>query len=127
MGRFLQPIEGEDTASVQVRFANGVMGEIFTSWAANRPYGTHHVHVIGERGEIFGSDNTLYHLPHGFKTPAERILPEVESFTAQIGHFADCIRTGQRPPHGPEEGREVLRIILKATENADGWQKSAVA
>jgi predicted dehydrogenase len=127
MGRFQQPIEGDDTASVQVRFANGVMGEVFTSWAMNRPYGTHEVHVVGDLGEIFGTGNLLYQLPNGFKTPAERVLPEVASFTAQIERFADCIRNGLRPPHGPEEGREVLRIILKATESADGWQKTAWA
>jgi predicted dehydrogenase len=125
MGRFQQPLEGEDTASVQVRFANGVMGEVFTSWAMSRPYGTHDVHVVGDLGEIFGTGNLLYQLPRGFKTPAERVLPEEATFTAQMKHFADCIRDGARPPHGPEEGREVLRIILKATENADGWQKTA--
>jgi predicted dehydrogenase len=125
MGRFEQPIEGEDTASVQVRFANGVIGEIFTSWAMPKPYGTHDLHVIGDKGEVFGTGSTLYHLPRGFKTPAEKVLPEVDTFTAQIDCFADCIRKGTRPPHGPEEGREVLRIILEASQNADGWQKRA--
>lgn len=42
----------------------------------------------------------------------------------QMGHFADCILKGARPPHGPEEGRDVLRIILQAAENAEGWQKT---
>jgi predicted dehydrogenase len=125
MGRFAQPIEGEDTASVQVRFSNGVIGEIFTSWALNRPYGTHDLHVIGELGEIFGSGSQLYHLPRGFKTPSEKILREADTFADQISHFADCILKGAKVPHGPEEGREVLKIILKASENADGWQKTA--
>lgn len=125
MGRYLQPIEGEDTASVQVRFRNGVIGEILTSWAMNRPYGTHHLHVVGELGEIFGTDNQLYHLPHGFTTPAEKTLPQVETFHEQMKCFADCILKGEKPPHGPEEGREVLRIILEAAQSAEGWQSSA--
>ncbi|HTL31089.1 MAG TPA: Gfo/Idh/MocA family oxidoreductase, partial [Tepidisphaeraceae bacterium] len=50
MGRFVQKIEGEDTASVQVRFENGVIGEILTSWAFPLPYGTHHIHIMGEKG-----------------------------------------------------------------------------
>lgn len=124
MGRFEQQIEGEDTASVQVRFANGVMGEIFTSWALTRPYGTHDLHVVGDRGEIFGTGNLLYHLPRGFKTPAETVLREADTFGDQISCFADCILQGTRPPHGPEEGREVLQIILKAAESAEGWQKT---
>jgi len=125
MGRFEMEIEGEDTASVQVRFANGVIGEIFTSWAMPLPYGTHDLHVIADKGQVFGTGNKLYHLPRGEKTPTEKILPEVDTFAAQIECFADCILKGTRPPHGPEEGRQVLRIILEASCSADGWQKTA--
>jgi predicted dehydrogenase len=126
MGRFQLELEGEDSASVQVRFTNGIVGEVFTSWAFSRPYGTHDIHVIGDRGELFGGgSNVFYHLPLGFKTPSEKILPEVDTFAAQMGRFADCILNGTRPPHGVEEGREVLRIILKAAESAEGWQKTA--
>jgi len=125
MGRFEQLIEGEDTASVQVRFANGVIGEIFTSWAFSRPYGTHDLHVIGDLGEIFGTGSQLYYLPRGFKTPSEKILREVDTFSDQMSHFADCLLKEAKVPHGPEEGREVLKIILKASENAEGWQKTA--
>jgi predicted dehydrogenase len=124
MARFSLEIEGEDTASVQVRFTNGVIGEILTSWAMNRPYGTHEVHAVGELGEIFGTGNLIYHLPRGFKTPSEKVLREADTFTDQMGRFADCILNGASVPHGPEEGREVLRIILKASENAEGWQKT---
>ena len=125
MARFAQEIEGEDTASVQVRFTNGVIGEIFTSWAMNRPHGTHDLHVIGDRGEVFGTGNKVYHLPTGEKTPSEKVLKEIDTFQAQMGHFADCILKGVPPPHGPEEGRQVLQIILKATESAEGWQETA--
>ena len=125
MGRFRMQLEGEDTASVQVRFANGIIGEIFTSWAMPRPHGTHDLHIIGEKGEVFGTGSRVYHLPTGEKTPTEKTLPEVHTFSAQIGCFADCIREGKRPPHGPEEGREVLRVILKAAESAEGWQSGA--
>ena len=60
-----------------------------------------------------------------YTVPAERNLPEVDTFVAQISRFADCIRDGVKPPHGPEEGRQVLRIILEASKNADGWQASS--
>jgi len=125
MGRFVQPIEGEDTASVQVRFANGAIGEILTSWAFALPHGTHHIHVVGEKGQIFGSDNTLYHLPRGFSEPAKRTFQSVDTFEAEIGHFADCLREGKRPIHSVEEGRAVLELILKASETADGWQNNS--
>ena len=125
MSRFHMHIEGEDTASVQVRFQNGVLGEIFTSWAMPLPYGTHKLHLVGDRGELFGSSNILYYRPLGFAEPAERVLPAVEStFTEEIGHFADCLQSGSRPLHGAEEGRAVLELILKATESAAGWQQA---
>lgn len=126
MGRFVQAIEGEDTASVQVRFANGAIGEVLTSWAFPLPHGTHHIHVMGEKGQIFGSDNTLYHLPHGTKEPTKREFDNVDTFEAEIGHFADCLIEGKRPIHSVDEGRAVLELILNAYQGGEGWQKSAL-
>jgi predicted dehydrogenase len=122
MSRFVQEIEGEDTAAVQIRFANGIIGEILTSWAFALPHGTHQIHVFGEKGQLFGSNNELYLLPAGFQQPALRRLPEVDTFTEQLRHFADCVRHGQRPLHSVAEGRAVLDVILRASRDADGWQ-----
>ena len=125
MGRFLnRKLKVKTPPASKSAFSNGVIGEVFTSWAFSRPYGTHDLHVIGDLGEIFGSGNLLYHLPHGFKTPSEKSLTQVDTFHEQMGCFADCILKGERPPHGPEEGRQVLQIILKASENAEGWQQT---
>jgi predicted dehydrogenase len=126
MGRFRLNIDGEDSASVQVRFDNGAIGEILTSWAMNLPWGTHHIHVTGERGQIFGSDNTLYFLPQGYTEPAKRTFQPVNTFEAEIGHFADCLRNGTRPIHGVAEGKAVLELILKASQSAEGWQEDAI-
>jgi predicted dehydrogenase len=125
MGRFRQPIEGEDTASVQVRFANGAIGEILTSWAFPQPHGTHQLHVIGERGQLFGSNNELYYRPAGYSEPARMTLPSVDDFAEELAHFAECLRSGARPIHSVEEGRQVLEVILRATEDAQGWQAYA--
>jgi len=125
MGRYQQKIEGDDTASVQVRFANGVIGEIFTSWAMELPYGTHHIHVIGEKGQIFGSGNDLYIWRRGEKEPEKRTLPGGDSFVAQMGCFVDCLLDGKQPIHGAKEGRAVLEVILGAARDAEGWQEYA--
>ena len=87
---------------------------------------SHHIHVIGEKGQIFGSGNELYCLPAGSAQPALQTFRDVDTFTAQIEHFVNCLRTGARPLHSVEEGRAVLEIILKAAEDAKGWQKFAV-
>lgn len=126
MQRYVNFIDGEDTASVQVQFASGAVGEILTSWAYNLPYGTHQIHIIGEKGQIFGSGDTLYYLPKGYSEPAVRHFTPVETFEAEISHFADCLRNGTRPIHGVEEGRQVLEVILKAAESAKGWQDVAM-
>ena len=95
MGRYVQGIEGEDTASVTVRFANGAIGEILTSWAFALPFGTHQIHVIGEQGQIFGSENTLYHLPKGAAEPEKKTFPAAQTFTGELVHFAECLSQGK--------------------------------
>ena len=126
MGRYAQSIEGEDTASVTIRFQNGVIGEILTSWAFPLPFGTHHIHVIGDKGQIFGSENTLYHLRAGQTEPEKKTFPNVHTFTGELLHFAECLSQGKRPIHSVEEGRAVLELILRATEGAGSWRETAV-
>lgn len=121
-GRYKQEIDGEDTASVSVRFKSGAIGEVFTSWAFNNPFGTHQIHVIGDKGQIFGSENTLYFLPSHYSEPAERKFQPVDTFQAELEHFAECLVEGKRPIHGVAEGRAVLDVILQAAESAKGWE-----
>jgi predicted dehydrogenase len=123
MGRYVQRIEGEDTASVQVRFESGAIGEILTSWAFPNPYGTHQIHVLGDKGQIFGSGNDLYYLPEGFREPAKMTLGGGDTFADQTAHFATCLQTGTRPLHSVEEGRAVLEVILAAAKDAKGWER----
>ena len=59
--------------------------------------------------------------------PAKKEFPPTETFTVQMGHFADSLHNGTRPIHSVEEGRAVLELILKASESSEGWQKTAVA
>jgi predicted dehydrogenase len=123
MGRFMQPIGGEDTALVQVRFANGALGEILSSWAMSNPYGSHQIHVVGSEGQVFGSSDDLWYLPFGATEPEKWEFPEVDTFSAQIGDFASRVRSRARPVHSVEEGRQVLAVISQAMRDAEGWQE----
>jgi len=125
MARFQQPIEGEDTASVQVRFASGALGEILTSWAIRNPYGSHQIHVIGSNGELFGSGDTLWLLPNDASEPMKLEMDPVDTFAAQMADFAGRVVSRARPIHSVEEGRLVLDVITRATADAEGWQKFA--
>ena len=124
-GRFHNELDGEDMATVQIRFANGTIGEVFTSWACNKPFGQHMIHIACEKGQLFGTDESLFFLPKGYDEPSKRTFEKVASIEYAMGQFADCLREGKRPIAGVEEGRAVLEVILKAAESAKGWQETA--
>jgi len=96
-GRFAQQIDGEDTASVQVRFANGIIGEIFTSWATALPWGTHQIHILGEKGQLFGSDNTLYHLAPALHRTGQANFCGSGYVRSGVGPFRRCAAKGNAP------------------------------
>jgi len=70
--------------------------------------------------EFYWSGCDLYFAPKGFKEPAKQTFFAVETFAAEIGHFAESLINGTRPIHSAEEGRDVLEVVLKDAESADG-------
>jgi len=119
LGRYRhEQLPSEDSATVLVGFTGGVTGLIRTSWAMELPHGHHQIHVIGRRGELFGSRNRLYFKPLRAATAAEYTLPEVDTFAAEVVHFVECIEQGTRPIQSYEEGVAVLRLIRRAYEAA---------
>ena len=110
-------MEGEDSAQVLVRFDNGVLGSIVTSWAYTPSDNTERFSVVGELGALYSDGNTLTYRLRGAE-PVVFEFEEVHQFGAEIGHFADSIRNGTRPLHTHKEGIEVLGIILAAYDSA---------
>jgi predicted dehydrogenase len=45
-------MDSEDPAQVLVRFDNGVVGPLVTSWAYDPPPSTERFSVVGERGSL---------------------------------------------------------------------------
>jgi predicted dehydrogenase len=126
MGRFhVGTMEGEDTAILQVRFAHGIIGEVLTSYGLRLPYGTHHFHVIGRDGQLFGGRDALFYLPERFDEPARLSLPQNDAFVDQIGYFADCISKKARLLQTVHDARTVVQLALHAAEDAAGWQERA--
>lgn len=116
-GRYhISTLEGEDSALVIVRFADGAMGEVLTSWAWDWPDGSWQFQIIGEKGQLFGRGRTLLFKPIGWQ-PATLELPERNSFAAELEHFADCIAAGQQPVNTHVHGTQVLKLILGAYES----------
>lgn len=115
-GRYhISTLEGEDSAMVIVRFADGAMGEVLTSWAWDWPDGAWQFQVIGEKGQLFGRGRKLLFKPHGWQ-PASIELPARNGFAAELEHFADCIAEGKEPVNTHVHGTQVLKLILGAYE-----------
>jgi predicted dehydrogenase len=113
----LRFMEGEDSAQVLVRFDNGVVGHLVTSWAYDPPPGTEKFSVVGERGSLASDGRSLVVTLHGSGSQTYD-FEDVDTYVSEIGHFADCLRSGTRPLHTEKEGIEILGLILAAYEGA---------
>jgi predicted dehydrogenase len=106
-------MEGEDSARVLVRFEDGAVGEIVTSWAYEAAPFTEKFSVVGERGSLWSDGGTLHHKPRG-EAAAVLEFPATDSVPAVCADFVGRIRDGVRPVHTHEEGTDVLKVILAA-------------
>ena len=111
----LRFMEGEDSAQVLVRFDNGVVGQLVTSWAYDAPPGTERFSVVGERGSLRSDGRSLTITLRGSSSQTYD-FEDVDTYAYQIGQFADCLRSGIRPLHAEKEGIDVLCLILAAYE-----------
>jgi predicted dehydrogenase len=113
----LRFMDSEDSAQVLVRFDNGVAGHLVTSWAYDPPPGTERFSVVGERGSLHSDGRSLTVTMRGSSSQTYD-FEDVDTFVSEIGHFADCLRSGTRPLHTEREGIDVLCVILAAYEGA---------
>jgi predicted dehydrogenase len=110
-------MEGEDSAQVLVRFRNGVMGSVVTSWASEASANTERFSVVGELGSMYSDGESLTYILRG-KEPVTETFEWVHEFAAEVEHFADSIANGTAPIHSHTQGIEVLGMILAAYESA---------
>jgi predicted dehydrogenase len=112
----------EDTAQVMVRFADGAFGTILSSWAMPNPIGNYYFYVVGERGQIYGTPDTLFVQLNGLDEPARRQFTAVDTFAAEVAHFADSLAQGKRPVQSVHEATNVLKVILGAYKSVESRQ-----
>jgi myo-inositol 2-dehydrogenase/D-chiro-inositol 1-dehydrogenase len=147
LGRFVhgKRTKGDDHSLVVMRFGSsgtpmsaGGVGVAENSWA--RAGG------LDDRAEIYGSQGlTVADLARGsalstYSEPgygyAMEKAPDTkgwtwtgfedawsEGFPQEMAHFVDCVRDGNRPAVGGEDGRAVLEIICAAYESARTGQR----
>ncbi|TCO35746.1 putative dehydrogenase [Kribbella steppae] len=113
----LKFMEGEDSAQVLIRFDNGVVGQLVTSWAYQPAPATERFSAVGELGSLTSNGSSLTYQLRSGETETFDLEP-VDTFVAEIGHFADSLLGKTRPIHTEEEGIAVLGILLAAYEGA---------
>jgi predicted dehydrogenase len=120
-------MEGEDSAQVLVRFADGSVGSIVTSWAYDPPGSTEKFSVVGDDGSLWSDGRMLTFKPRGGDPVVLVESPDHEPHTIslEIVDFIACLREGRRPLNTEVEGIAVLKVILAAYASAD--QKRIVA
>ena len=119
---YVAEMDGEDTALVLVRFADGSIGQIFTGEAFIFPANDAKFHVIGEQGELYGTRTDLYAKSRGFAEPSRVALPEDPAntvFDMEILHFLDSIESGRSPIQDRHDGRRVLEVIQAAYRSVE--------
>jgi predicted dehydrogenase len=112
-------MEGEDSAQVLVRFDNGVVGQMVTSWAYDPSPNTERFSAVGELGSLH-ADAKGTTLTLTLRSGAGRAFSfgPVDTYVAEIGHFADALLAGSRPIHTEVEGIAALGILLAAYQGA---------
>lgn len=119
-------MDGEDSARVLVRFANGAVGEIVTSWAYNPAPGTERFSLVGELGGLTSDGRSLTVKANG-EDPETTELGSVDTFAAEIADFVACVRDGRRPLNTEVEGIAVLKVILAAYRSVEDKRVVALA
>jgi predicted dehydrogenase len=120
--------DGEDTALLSIRFKNGVIGSLVTSWATRLKtltpgpwfsiYGTEGSALSGPWPNC--QDLSVYStkLPECSEGPIEMNLEERDIYIEEIKDFLDSIRTGREPLVSGEEGRKDIEVCLAGYRSA---------
>lgn len=111
-------MDGEDSAQVLVRFADGSVGNIVTSWAYEPTANTEKFSLVAERGYAYSHGGDLHYKIRGSE-PVTVKLGWVNGFEQEIAHFITCLREGRKPVQTEVDGINVLKVILGAYASAE--------
>jgi len=110
----LTDMEGEDTAHVQVQYADGSVGTIFQSWTNVKGGPVDGIRIVGTKGSLEISD-ALY--VDGEKQNTETGYEN--SFLGQARGFLDVVLKGAAPDSSLDDARDTLQLILLAYKSIE--------
>lgn len=93
------------------------IGELSSVWASRHFPWYEMLWIYGTKGSVHNVGGV--HLESQSRPDSERgfvrlTLPEADSFTEEIRHFAECIRTGRTPLTNGYEGLKSLEVVIAA-------------
>jgi predicted dehydrogenase len=132
-------METEDTAAVNLRFANGALGSIVATTCAEPGFGQElriygdlgHVRIVGQEAlEWSLAPGSTAGLPAGgtaadpASPPAGQLAPptwgtDATGHIRQYRDIVEAIRTGRAPAITGEDGRDALEIVVAAVEASE--------
>lgn len=114
----------EDFASAIIRFDNGAIIQLETSYSVNAP-GHSGLYLYGDKGGFSfanGDELTLYTEMNGFMTDVkidkEELIGGKKQFVAEMQHFADCILGKCECMATADDGINVMKILDAIYESA---------
>ena len=122
--------EGEDLAIINLRYAGGHFGQIFSCHATQGRGAAPFLTVYGMEGvlclDAYHSPSLLLFRP-GQPPQSETLASSWQStFAREVTHFLDVLQNGVPLQARPEDGRENLRLVLAAYESARTKQEVAL-
>lgn len=116
--------EHEDVANARLTFSNNCVADVSASRVSLRPLRT--IRVFQSDGcvslDYMEQELRIYRAKVGSNGAAQEIealqpkLEKGEPLRAELQHFLDCIREGQRPLVGGEHGRDALALAMEILE-----------
>ncbi len=116
--RFRLDMEGEDSALLTIKFADGSLGQVNTSWAYENPYGYHSFYIIGEKGQLYGEGNFLGYKIKGF-AEATRKYDWKDPFIVEVGHMIDVAEGKAQPLQGIDDAYKVMKLATAAYRSVE--------
>lgn len=121
----------EDFGVLFLRGKRGCVGQITCSYST--PHATNYVEVLCEKGSVTvsywipGRPDVAYRIEGEKEERTVDVSRAPDRFTAEVGHFLECARTGRQPVITAGDGLASARVIAAAYASAKSGRLTKVS
>jgi len=108
-----------------LRFKSGAMASIGAGMVSIPAFNFEDYYVATDNGvaEVSGSFDSAEKIKFAFRNDPDKLheesYPGFDSFTAELNHFVDCIKTGKEPVSSGEAGKKAVAICRAVKKSAE--------